>query len=60
MKIISLDNLWAISHAGKLINKRFTSEDEAYKWADQNIDDQVFDEPNWFSHPLEYEPKPVP
>ncbi len=56
MEIIQLDNLWAIAHAGKVVKKRFTSEDDAWSWADSNIDDQVFDEPNSFSPPLEYEP----
>ena len=56
MDIIQRDNLWAIQHAGKIVAKRFTSEDEAWAWADRNIDDQVFDGPNDFSPALEYEP----
>jgi hypothetical protein len=56
MHIFQHDNLWAIAHAGRVIAKRFISEREAESWADSNIDDQVFDEPNSFSGPLEYEP----
>lgn len=56
MRIIQLDNLWAITHAGRVIAKRFTSYDEADRWADYNIDDQVFDGPNTLMSPLEYEP----
>lgn len=56
MEIFEHDNLWAITHAGKVVAKRFTSEADAWAWADSNIDDQVFDEPNHFSAPLTYEP----
>lgn len=45
---------YQIVHAGKVIDREFTSEDEAWTWADHNIDDQVFDAPNWFSEPLPY------
>ncbi len=56
MEVFQHDNLWAIAHAGNVVAKRFTSESAAWEWADMNIDDQVFDAPNHFSPPLDYEP----
>lgn len=45
---------WVIVHGGKEVKETFDSEGDAYKWADKNIDDQVFDEPNWYSMPIAY------
>lgn len=45
---------WIIMHGGKEVVENFESENAAYSWADRNIDDQVFDEPNWFSPPIAY------
>jgi hypothetical protein len=45
---------WIIWHGGHRVKKEFSSEREANRWADSNIDDQVFDSPNWFSGPIEY------
>lgn len=47
---------WVIVHAGKEIDQDFRSEEEAWAWADKHVDDQVFDEPNDFSPPLQYRP----
>ena len=49
---------WMIVHGGREIAQDFDSEDAAYTWADHNIDDQVFDRPNWFSAPLSYRRAP--
>lgn len=55
MKILQrADGWWIIQHAGKEIDKDFSTDVEAYGWADENIDDQVFDSPNDFSPPLKY------
>lgn len=40
---------WIIIHAGKEVAQDFETEAEAWKWADHNIDDQVFDGPNEFT-----------
>ena len=45
---------WIIVHGGKEVKETFDSEREAYAWADKNIDDQMFDRPNWFSPPITY------
>lgn len=44
---------FTIQHSGKeLVTPRFDTEAEAWGWADENIDDQVFDGPNWLNDPL--------
>jgi hypothetical protein len=43
---------WRIIHAGREVAEDFESEDEAWAWADKNIDDQMFDAPNHYSPPL--------
>lgn len=45
---------WAIIHASKEIDADFDTEAAAWSWADHNIDDQVFDGPNWLAAPLVY------
>lgn len=55
MKIEKIDGKWRINHAGKLVTKKFETEDAAWYWADGNIDDQVFDTPNCLAPPLVYE-----
>jgi hypothetical protein len=45
---------FVIIHAGRVIDKAFRTEDEAWSWADEFIDDQFFDSPNDFSPPLVY------
>lgn len=45
---------WIIMHAGKEVSEVFETERAAYSWADKNIDDQVFDDPNSFSPPITY------
>jgi hypothetical protein len=47
---------FVIVHAGKEIDFSFATEAQAWAWADEFIDDQVFDGPNWFSPPLTYRP----
>jgi hypothetical protein len=49
---------FAIIHAGREIDKDFATEDEAWSWADRNIDDQMFDGPNWLAEPLAYRTPP--
>lgn len=48
------DGYWRIQHANKTINQVFKTEEEAESWGDRNIDDQMFDSPNWLADPLEY------
>ena len=44
-----------IIHAGKTVDAPdFKTEAEAYAWADEHIDDQVTDSPNWLASPLTY------
>jgi hypothetical protein len=51
--------MWVIIHAAREVAKDFDSEAEAWTWADEHIDDQVFCTPNQISDPLEYRsPKP--
>ena len=45
---------FVIIHAGKIVDRSFASEAEAWSWADEHIDDQVFDGPNDFSPPITY------
>lgn len=45
---------WIIIHGGKEIAEDFDSEAAAWRWADENIDDQVFCRPNRYSPPLHY------
>ncbi|CDX26756.1 hypothetical protein MPL3356_60537 [Mesorhizobium plurifarium] len=49
---------FVIVHAGRDVDFSFATEGEAWKWADANIDDQVFDTPNCFSPPLNYRQTP--
>jgi hypothetical protein len=55
MDIVERDGKHVIVHGGKTIKEKFKSEDDAWKWADRNIDDQMFDKPNTFSDPLVYD-----
>lgn len=48
------DGGWYIRHGRGIIDQTFNSEDEAYLWANENIDDQVFDGPNTLCPPLKY------
>lgn len=49
------DDYFVIKHAGKEVDAGvFKTEAEAWAWADANIDDQMFDLPNWLSEPLKY------
>ena len=50
---------WVIWHGGRLVDAEFATEAEAWAWADRNIDDQVFGEPNWFSGPIKYVAEPT-
>jgi hypothetical protein len=56
MKIVErAPNYFTIIHAGKEVDTPpFATEGEAYRWADANIDDQVFDSPNVLCDPLAY------
>ncbi len=45
---------FVIVHAGREIDHDFATEELAWKWADEHIDDQVFDSPNRFSPSLAY------
>ena len=56
MDIMEHEGQWRIAHAGKVIAQPFATEAEANTWADCNIDDQMFDTPNSFMPPLEYDP----
>jgi hypothetical protein len=50
---------YVIIHAGREVDKDFDTEGEAWHWADANIDDQVFDDPNWFTDkPISYRTPP--
>lgn len=49
---------FVIIHAGKEIDYSFSSEKEAWSWADKFIDDQMFDSPNDLSPPLSYRAPP--
>lgn len=45
---------YAIIHDGKEIDETFATEEAAWAWADEHIDDQMFDTPNDLSPPLRY------
>lgn len=45
---------FSIIHANKYIDKEFETMAEAEAWADEFVDDQVFDSPNTLSPPLQY------
>lgn len=49
---------FVIVHAGRVIERDFATEAEANAWADLNIDDQMFDTPNWLAEPLKYRANP--
>lgn len=51
-------NHYVIVHAGRIIDETFPDRDAAEKWADCNIDDQMFDAPNEWSPPLRYRDQP--
>lgn len=55
MDIEPREDHFVIRHAGRIVNEQFPNEDAAWNWADANIDDQVFDQPNSWSDPIEYE-----
>ena len=50
---------FVIVHAGRVIDEKFPDRESAERWADRNIDDQMFDEPNTFSPPLRYRDAPL-
>jgi hypothetical protein len=52
-------NYFVIVHAGRVIDQKFPDQESAEKWADDNIDDQMFDAPNSFSPPLKYRDAPL-
>lgn len=45
---------FVIIHAGREVAKDFETEDAAWSWADENVDDQLLCTPNQLSAPLEY------
>jgi len=45
---------FVIMHGGREVAEEFETEDDAWRWADRHIDDQVFDGPNDFSPPIHY------
>lgn len=59
MVVTKEGNRWVIIHAGRVIDETFQSEREAEKWADGNIDDQMFDGPNCLAPPLRYRTAPL-
>jgi hypothetical protein len=59
MVVVREGNHYVIIHAGRVVDQSFDSMDEAESWADSNIDDQMFDGPNWFSEPLKYRDAPL-
>ena len=54
------DGGWAIIHAGKEVDIDFDTEAKAWSWADEFIDDQVFDSPNWLCEPIVYRTAVLP
>lgn len=50
---------WVIVHAGRVIDASFPDRESAERWADSNIDDQMFDSPNELSPPLKYRDAPL-
>jgi hypothetical protein len=57
MQIVEHNGVWIIRHGGREIAEDFETEDEAWSWADANVDDQVFDSPNHHYPPLRYREK---
>ncbi|WP_067734477.1 hypothetical protein [Novosphingobium naphthalenivorans] len=55
MDIEPREDHFVIRHSGQIVNQRFPTEDDAWAWADMHIDDQVFDSPNNWSPPIDYE-----
>lgn len=56
MKIVErAPGYFVIVHAGKEVDApNFTTEVDAWSWADDRVDDQMFDGPNTFRAPLVY------
>lgn len=56
MKVVRrAPDYYVILHAGREVDAPpFATEDAAWSWADHNVDDQVFDDPNTLSEPLKY------
>lgn len=55
MNVIKKDDCtFVIVHAGREIDQAFNSEIDAWEWADEHIDDQMFDTPNKFGPSLGY------
>jgi hypothetical protein len=50
---------FVVIHAGRVIDETFADRETAERWADDNIDDQMFDGPNWLSPPLRYRDAPL-
>lgn len=50
---------FVVVHAGRVIDEQFPDRESAEYWADCNIDDQMFDAPNWLSPPLKYRDAPL-
>jgi hypothetical protein len=48
------DGKFVIIHAGREVSKDFETENDAWTWADANVDDQVLCTPNRLSPPLAY------
>ena len=51
-------NHFIVVHAGRVIDETLPDRESAERWADSNIDDQMFDEPNTLSPPLRYRAAP--
>lgn len=54
----SEDGGFVIIHGGRVIDQTFEAEDDAWSWADEFVDDQVFGSPNWLRPPLVYRATP--
>lgn len=50
---------FVIIHAGRVVDETFPDRESAERWGDHNIDDQMFDSPNYFSPPLKYRDAPL-
>lgn len=50
---------WVVVHAGRVIDEKFPDRDAAERWADSNVDDQMFDGPNTLAPPLKYRAAPL-
>lgn len=48
------DGRFIIIHSGREVDADFDTQEGAWRWADANIDDQMFDSPNWLADPLRY------